>query len=82
MSKGFRNADETQAASEQATEHAIHEILERDREQAEHSAQLRSEGKAGICEDCGGPIGVERMEALPESTRCIRCQSEFDQTSR
>jgi RNA polymerase-binding transcription factor DksA len=82
MSKGFRNADETQAASEQATASAISQILERDREQAQHSAQLRAEGKEGVCEDCGGPIGAERMEALPDSTRCVACQSAWDQTNR
>ena len=78
MSRGFRNADETQAASEQATASAINEILEREREQAEHSAQLKAQGKAGVCEDCGGPIGAERMEALPDSTRCVRCQAAHD----
>ena len=78
MSRGFRNADETQAASEQATASAINEILEREREQAEHSAQLKAQGKAGVCEDCGGPIGAERMEALPDSTRCVRCQATYD----
>jgi DnaK suppressor protein len=82
MSRGFRNADETQAMSEQATASAINDIIERDREQAEHSAQMRAAGKAGVCEDCGGPIGAERMEALPASTRCVRCQAGFDQANR
>lgn len=82
MSRGFRNADETQAASEQATASAINDILERDREQAEHSAHLRAEGKVGVCEDCGGPIGAERMQALPDSTRCVRCQAGWDQANR
>ena len=68
--------------SEQATASAINEILERDREQAERSAHLRAAGKAGLCEDCGGPIGAERMRALPEATRCVRCQSAFDQANR
>jgi RNA polymerase-binding transcription factor len=81
MSRGFRNADETQEASEQATASAINEILERDREQAEHSAARRAQGKAGVCEDCGGEIGAERMEVLPEATRCVRCQADFDQVS-
>ena len=82
MSRGFRNADETQAMSEQATNDAINQILERDREQAEQAARLRAAGKAGQCEDCGGAIGAERMEALPDSTRCVRCQAEFDQANR
>ena len=82
MSRGFRNSDETQAMSEQATSEAINQILEKDREQAEHSAQLRAAGKAGICEDCGGPIGAERMEALPEATRCVGCQASWDSANR
>jgi RNA polymerase-binding transcription factor DksA len=82
MSRGFRNADETQAMSEQATASAINEIIERDREQAEQAARQRAAGRAGVCEDCGGEIGAERMEALPDSTRCVRCQSEFDKGSR
>ena len=82
MSRGFRNADETQAMSEQATVEAINQILEADREQAAHSAALRKQGKAGVCEDCGGSIGAERMEALPDSTRCVRCQAAWDQAYR
>jgi DnaK suppressor protein len=82
MSRGFRNADETQAASEQATASAISHILDQDREQAERSAQLRAQGRTGMCEDCGKPIGAERMEALPDSTRCVACQASWDQANR
>ena len=81
MSRGFRDSDETQAASEQATVQAIDLILQRDREQAEHSAQLRAQGKSGVCEDCGRPIGAERLEALPESTRCVPCQAGWEQAN-
>jgi DnaK suppressor protein len=82
VSRGFRDADETQAASEQATVAAINQILEQDREQAEHSAKLRAQGRSGVCEDCGGPIGAERLEALPESTRCVSCQAQWEQANR
>jgi DnaK suppressor protein len=82
VSRGFRDSDETQAASEQATVQAINQILEVDREQAEHSAQLKAAGKSGVCEDCGRPIGAERLEALPESTRCVSCQAQWEQTNR
>jgi DnaK suppressor protein len=27
----------------------------------------------GVCERCGGPIGVERLEALPGTTLCVAC---------
>ena len=82
MSRGFRNADDTQAMSEQATASAINGILERDREQAELAERRRAQGQAGLCEDCGGAIGTERMEVLPEATRCVRCQAAYDQAKR
>ncbi len=31
-------------------------------------------GTYGICENCGKPIGVERLEALPWATLCIDCK--------
>jgi RNA polymerase-binding protein DksA len=30
-------------------------------------------GGYGTCEDCGAPIGEERLEARPASTTCIQC---------
>jgi len=30
-------------------------------------------GKFGVCEECGQPIGTERLEAIPYSRWCIRC---------
>ena len=32
-------------------------------------------GTYGRCESCGGPIGRDRLQALPTATRCIRCQT-------
>lgn len=31
-------------------------------------------GLYGVCEDCGGPIAEERLEAFPMATTCIECQ--------
>ncbi len=31
-------------------------------------------GQYGICERCGQPIDPERLEALPETTYCIKCK--------
>lgn len=30
-------------------------------------------GKYGVCSECGAKIVPERLEALPEATRCKRC---------
>lgn len=31
-------------------------------------------GEYGLCEECGEPIGEERLEAMPSAVTCIRCQ--------
>jgi len=82
MSRGFRNADATQDMSEKATADTINEILELDREQAAHSAELKAKGVYGLCETCGKEIGAERLEALPSATRCIACQAGWEQANR
>jgi len=82
MSRGFRNSDETRALEDKATSESINAILERDREQAPHAAEVRAHGQYGLCESCGKPIGAERLEALPTATRCIRCQAEWEQVNR
>ncbi len=32
----------------------------------------------GTCEDCGGKISSERLEAVPTATLCISCQTKKD----
>lgn len=32
------------------------------------------EGTYGMCENCGQPIGEERLEAMPWATLCIDCK--------
>jgi RNA polymerase-binding transcription factor DksA len=32
-------------------------------------------GTYGTCEDCGRPIPAARLEARPESVRCVDCKS-------
>ncbi|HSO28237.1 MAG TPA: TraR/DksA C4-type zinc finger protein [Anaerolineales bacterium] len=37
--------------------------------------QRIEDGTYGTCENCGKPIDVERLEALPEANLCVECQS-------
>jgi len=72
MSRGFRDADQTQAMSDQAVANEIDRILERGR--------LDRNGAAadGACQDCGESIGEERLAALPSAVRCVRCQAAWE----
>jgi DnaK suppressor protein len=82
MSRGFRDEDVTQAMTDKAVAETISKALERDAEQEARSANRRANGEAGSCEDCGRPIGAERLAALPMSTRCVRCQAAWEQANR
>lgn len=33
-----------------------------------------AQGRAAICDDCGGPIPLARLRAVPGTTRCIECE--------
>jgi len=41
-----------------------------------------ADGSYGVCEECGGAIGVERLKARPVTTLCIQCKSEQEATER
>lgn len=38
-----------------------------------------SEGEYGSCEECGEPIGVERLRFRPVASLCIDCKTEQEQ---
>jgi len=39
-----------------------------------------AEGSYGVCGDCGGDIGFERLQVNPAAVRCIRCQTAYEKT--
>jgi DnaK suppressor protein len=61
-----------------ANSQSIQEVLEQEREQAERARDRRAQGTYGLCEDCGRKIGEERLEALPDATRCLACQAAWE----
>jgi DnaK suppressor protein len=40
------------------------------------------EGTYGLCESCGGPIGLKRLEARPVTTLCIECKTEQEENEK
>ena len=40
------------------------------------SAQQRiAKGSYGYCQECGEPIGLNRLKAYPDAAMCLECQS-------
>jgi DnaK suppressor protein len=53
-------------------------LIERSRRhlaELESAAQRVTAGVYGVCACCGGPIGDERLEALPATKLCVSCAS-------
>ena len=39
-----------------------------------------AEGSYGVCGECDGDIGFERLRVNPAAVRCIRCQTTYEKT--
>jgi len=53
-------------------------ILDEDMKRIREARQRLEEGKYGICVDCGKEIPAERLEAMPETIRCVEDQRIFE----
>lgn len=82
MSRGFGGSDFAQVQSDLANTQTIQQVLEQEREQAEHARDRIAQGAFGICEDCGRKIAEERLAALPDATRCVACQAAWESATR
>lgn len=72
---GKRAGDSTAAAAEQLSRVASHDQLLALASDIARAREKVAEGTYGHCDDCGGPVGDERLEALPWAVRCVRCAS-------
>ncbi|MFH1031276.1 MAG: TraR/DksA C4-type zinc finger protein [Chloroflexota bacterium] len=41
----------------------------------EHALDKFKQGTYGLCDVCGQPIGLERLEALPQANLCLSCKA-------
>jgi DnaK suppressor protein len=71
-----------QAIVLQETDEAIRSVLERHIQEVEQALARLQQAGYGLCEDCGQPIPPERLQAVPEATRCVACQSQRDRLRR
>jgi DnaK suppressor protein len=54
---------------------ALVKTLERKLESIDYALRQAQEGTYGICERCGQPIDPARLEAVPETTLCVKCKA-------
>ena len=86
-SEGMREelADYDQHPADQGTETFEQEldettlmILEEEERRVQEARKALEEGRYGICIDCGKEIPAARLEAIPESIRCVEDQRLYE----
>jgi RNA polymerase-binding transcription factor DksA len=50
-------------------------ILDEEEKRVDDARRALEEGRYGVCVDCGKEIPAARLEAMPESVRCVEDQS-------
>jgi len=70
--------DLAQAAADRDTSEALRHLLDELQQDVERALARLAAGSYGICEDCSQSISPERLQVLPEATRCVRCQRHHD----
>ena len=71
-------ADQGTETFEQELDETTDMILEEEERRVKEAQERLAEGKYGICVVCGEEIPAERLEAMPETIRCIKHQREYD----
>lgn len=77
--------DPTDRASLESNRNAMLRIRDRERKlitKIEDALKRIDDGSYGLCEACGGPIGVDRLKARPVTTLCIDCKSDQEDQER
>ncbi len=71
---GNHMADIATETFEHEKDLALEMNLRRQLQMTEDALRRMDDGTYGICSNCGEPIPLERLEALPQAILCIRCK--------
>src|SRR4029077_12578487 len=74
--------DVAQIATERDTSEALRSLFGELQQGVERALTRLETGGYGICEDCSESISLERLRTLQDATRCVRCQSHYNQDPR
>lgn len=56
----------------------LSDLTRRELADIEDALRRIEEGRYGRCESCGGPMGLQRMRAIPEARFCVTCSGQRD----
>lgn len=76
---GDHQADDATEVFEREKDLGLEQTLEAHLHQVQHALARLEAGKYGQCERCGRPIGLERLEAMPEATLCMDCKTQEEE---
>ena len=71
---GKRIGDHTSEAVETRRNVAAADALRLQEAEVRRALAKLDEGSYGRCDACGGPVGEERLEALPWAVECVGCR--------
>jgi RNA polymerase-binding transcription factor DksA len=71
-------ADQGTETFEQELDETTLIILEEEERRVNEARKALAEGRYGICVDCGKEIPQARLDAIPESVRCIEDQRIYE----
>lgn len=72
VERGF--ADSAHATAERARTLSVMKALRSNLRWVNRALMKMELGTYGVCESCGKPIAIERLEALPWAILCIDCK--------
>lgn len=81
--EGGQEVTDFKELAEAQTMTAVHEMQHahavRELDAVRQARRRLAAGQYGVCQACGDPIELRRLEALPTALRCMRCQSKAEQ---
>ncbi|MEP7089298.1 MAG: TraR/DksA C4-type zinc finger protein [Nocardioidaceae bacterium] len=72
ISFGKRVGEGTSMAVDRLSQVAVHDKLQVTLADVDRASAKLAEGTYGTCDVCGGPVGDERLAALPWAGVCVR----------
>lgn len=74
--------DEIQASETREISFATRELLVGRVNRLSAALERLRDGEYGTCVECGEPIALARLRALPEVETCVRCQDRIERLGR